>query len=92
MFLIQYSVHIQWNFLVLHTVVGGRFKRLLSNIDEGDEGADDEEEQEHNTLLMVPTLLDATSIYSQQSAISSPKIKTPEDKEKASDTLDQVLA
>ena len=71
----------------IHTVAGVRFKRLLSNIDEDDEGIDAEDEQEHNTLLMVPTLLDATSIYSQQSAISSPKMKTPEDKEKASDIL-----
>ena len=64
-----------------------RLKPSLSKVDEDDEGIEAEEEEDHNTLLMVPTLLDATSIYSQQSAITSPKVKTSEDKEKASDVF-----
>ena len=71
--------------LFIFTVAEVRLKPLLSNIDEDDEGIEAEEEEDHNTLLMVPTLLDATSIYSQQSAITSPKVKSSEDKEKASD-------
>ena len=64
------------------------WRQPLSRIEEHDESSPAaEKEHDHNTLLVLPTLLDTctASIYSHQSAISSTEAKPAQEKDKASD-------